>query len=382
MAELGLDDNLLDGRGGRWTAREIVQQPEMLRATQRLLAAQAEGLRTFLTPFTADPGARIILTGAGTSSFIGDCLAPWLDHCLAARVEAIATTDIVSAPHLYLDRRSPTLIVSFGRSGNSPESAATVNLANDLVPGVRHLVITCNADGALARNARPGDYVIQLPELTHDRGFAMTSSFTSMTYAALAALTGVDAMADRIEPIASAVEAAIAASVPLAAELAGADYARVAYLGSHIFRGLAREAALKLMELTDGGIVATSDSPLGFRHGPKTIVTDRTLVVVFLSNDPLTRRYDLDLFAELQRDGRAALVIAISAGGASPPAGLLVDGLARATDIDLLFPYIVLPQVFALHASFAVGLTPDNPNASGVVNRVVQGVAIHCLTDA
>jgi tagatose-6-phosphate ketose/aldose isomerase len=382
MTELGLDAALLDRRNGRWTAREIEQQPEMLRATHRLLAGQTEALRAFVAPFTTDPSARIILTGAGTSSFIGECLAPWLDHRLAARVEAIATTDIVSAPHLYLDRSAPTLLVSFGRSGNSPESAATVDLANEFVPGVRHLVVTCNADGALARGARREDFIIQLPDATHDRGFAMTSSFTSMTYAALAALNGVEAMADRIEPIAHAVEVAVGDSVPLAAALADGGFTRVVYLGSTVFKGLACEAALKLMELTDGGIVATSDTPLGFRHGPKTIVTNRTLVAVLLSNDPLTRRYDLDLLAELQRDGRAGRVIAISAQDMAEPAAMQISGLARADDIDLLFPYIVLPQVFALHASLAAGVTPDNPNAAGVVSRVVQGVAIHSLATA
>ena len=56
-----------------------------------------------------------------------------------------------------------------------------------------------------------------------------------------------------------------------------------------IFKGLAREAALKLLELTDGGMIAAYDSPLGFRHGPKTIVNDSTLVVIFLSNDAYTR---------------------------------------------------------------------------------------------
>jgi tagatose-6-phosphate ketose/aldose isomerase len=382
MVELGFDKVLLETRRGHWTAREIGQQPQMLRATHDLLVAQEDALNAFVSPITSDPTARIILTGAGTSAFIGDCLAPWLDHRLAAGVEAIATTDIVSAPHLYLARTGPTLLVSFGRSGNSPESVAAVDLANARIPGVRHLIVTCNRDGALAKNARSQDHVIHLPDATHDRGFAMTSSFTSMTYAALAVLSGVHTMTDRIEPIAQAVRATIDHAVPMAAELAKADFDRVAYLGSHIFKGLAREAALKLMELTDGGIVATSESPLGFRHGPKTIVNGRTLVVVFLSNDPLTRKYDRDLLDELRRDGRAARVIAISANDV-PGANLLsVPGLASADDVELLFPFIVMPQIFALHASLASGLTPDNPNVAGVVNRVVQGVSIHCLAPA
>ena len=90
-------------------------------------------------------------------------------------------------------------------------------------------------------------------------------------------------------------------------------YERVVYLGSGLFQGLAREAALKLGELTNGAVATCFDSPLGFRHGPKTFITDSTLVMVFVSNDPLTRRYDLDLIDELRRDGCAARIIEVTA---------------------------------------------------------------------
>lgn len=377
MLSLGLDSALLETQDGTWTAREIAQQPEMLRATHRLLRDQADALRDFLAPFASDPSARIILTGAGTSSFIGDCLAPYLAHRIPGRVEATPTTDIVGAPDRCLRPGPPTLLVSFGRSGNSPESIAALDLANELVPGVRHLIITCNRDGALAHAARPGDQLIVLPDATHDRGFAMTSSFTCMTYAALAAFSGVERLDGRIDGIARSVAAALELAVPLAAELAAAQFERVAYLGSHVFKGLAREAALKLMELTDGQIVALSESPLGFRHGPKTMITPRTLVILFVSNDALTRRYDLDLLEELRRDGRAQCVVAVTAQGGTTADALGIPEMADADDIDLLFSYIVAPQIFALHASLAHGLAPDNPNVAGIVNRVVQGVAIH-----
>ena len=77
--------------------------------------------------------------------------------------------------------------------------------------------------------------------------------------------------------------------------------------------GLARESALKLLELTDGRRVAAFDTPLGFRHGPKTLVNSRTLGVVFVSNDRYTRQYDIELLAELGRDGVAAKVVAVTA---------------------------------------------------------------------
>jgi tagatose-6-phosphate ketose/aldose isomerase len=382
MAKLGRDESELQKLGALWTAREIVQQPAMLRQTHARLGTGKDALERFLRPLLARADMRVILTGAGTSAFIGECLAPYLGAKLARRAEAIATTDLVSAPYLYLEAHTPTLLVSFGRSGNSPESVAAVDLANRFVSDVHHLAITCNPQGALARAAATAGngMTILLPEETHDQSFAMTSSFSCMLYAALAALAGVEEMTGRVERIAQAVDAVIATQADAMQALAGKGHERVVYLGSHIFKGLAREAALKLLELTDGGVIAIHDSSLGFRHGPKTIVNDRTLVVMFLSNSPYTRRYDLDLLEEIQRDGRSGGLLAIAARDEGIPAAverIVIPTMGDAEDVDLLIPFIAAPQMFAFEASLKRGLSPDNPNVSGTVSRVVQGVRIH-----
>jgi tagatose-6-phosphate ketose/aldose isomerase len=359
-----------------WTLREIRQQPETLRAVQAVLDAERASIEAFLAPLLADPARRVILTGAGTSAFIGQSLAPTLSRELGRVVEAVATTDIVSSPDLNLRRTIPTLLVSFGRSGSSPESLAALNLADAFVDDIHHLIITCNAGGQLTTRAGARSKVVVLPEATHDRGFAMTSSFTGMMLAALASLTGIAAFAARTAAIAAGVAAMVARADPVMTGLATRGFSRVVYLGSGGFSGLAREAALKLMELSDGALVTAFDSTLGFRHGPKTIVTPDTLVVVFIANDPLTRRYDRDMLAELIADGRCGAVLAVST---EPEAAetLVLGEAAGAADCDLLFPYIVPAQLLALRVSYALGLTPDQPNRSGTVNRVVQGVRIH-----
>src|SRR5437868_608723 len=123
----------------------------LLRKTHERLIAQSYSVEYFLGPLLDRPASRVILAGAGTSSFIGECLAPWLAARLPCRVEAIPTTDLVCAPYLYFAADAPTLLLSFGRSGNSPESVAAVDLANELVRDIHHLAITCNPEGALAR---------------------------------------------------------------------------------------------------------------------------------------------------------------------------------------------------------------------------------------
>jgi tagatose-6-phosphate ketose/aldose isomerase len=174
----------------------------------------------------------------------------------------------------------------------------------------------------------------------------------------------------------------LASHSSLLAALVRAQFERVVYLGSNELRGLALESALKMLELTDGKIVSLGESPLGFRHGPKTIVNGSTLVVVFLSNDAYTRRYDLDLLEELRSDGVAGRVIAL-AGTADLEHGrdtVVLDAGHQThpmSDIELLLPYVVFSQTLALLRSISLGLSPDSPNAAGTVSRVVQGVTLY-----
>jgi tagatose-6-phosphate ketose/aldose isomerase len=380
-SHLGVRSDELSASGALWTAREIEQQPQMLQRTHALLSGLHAELQKFVAPIADDPAARIILTGAGTSAYIGGCLANILDAKLAARVDAVPTTDIVSSPHLHLHAGQPLLLVSFGRSGNSPESIQAVTLAEALVKDVRHLVVTCNRDGALHRSQVRQAMTLLLPEETHDVSFAMTSSFSCMMYATLHALGGPGAFDARIGAIAQATRRVIQETGTSLQELARNNFERVVYLGSGPFQSLAREAALKLGELTNGTVATCFDSPLGFRHGPKTFVNERTLVLVYVSNDPLTRKYDHDLLDELRSDGRAARVVEVTARPRGEPARdtLQVPGMAEAHDVELLWPYIAVAQLYAFHESRHLGFSPDNPNKEGTVNRVVQGVRLYPL---
>src|ERR1700689_5314142 len=186
MNYLQLDEAALDSEGALWTAREIEQQPESWIRTQDLLRQLAAPIAGFLAPLLAQHDLRIILTGAGSSAFIGECLAPLLLRRLGRRVEAIATTDLLSGPTQYLQPDVPTLLVSFGRSGSSPESVAVVELAEQLLRECHQLVFTCNEQGTLYQRCREraNSLAILLPPETHDQSFAMTSSFTAMMLAA------------------------------------------------------------------------------------------------------------------------------------------------------------------------------------------------------
>lgn len=386
MEILGLSAAQIRSAGAQWTAREIAQQPRVWPQIAREVAADG-GLRAFLAPLLGDPVLRIVLTGAGTSAYIGKCLAPALS--LAGRqAVAIPTTDIVASPRSTLGCKAPTLMVHFARSGNSPESVAALELAERQIEHCHHLIVTCNAQGELSRCASGlrHAYSVVLPEACNDQSFAMTSSFTGMLLAAALALGAMRQDQGRIEAIAALATEVLTTHVPVAASLVGAQFDRVVFVGSNELKGLSLESALKMLELTDGRVVSIGESPLGFRHGPKTIVNGSTLVVAFLSNDAYTRQYDVDLLRELRSDAVAGRVVALSARAdeAGSPDTIALDAARRApvplTDLELCLPYVTFAQTLALLRSMSLGLSPDVPNAAGTVNRVVQGVSIHPFT--
>jgi tagatose-6-phosphate ketose/aldose isomerase len=177
----------------------------------------------------------------------------------------------------------------------------------------------------------------------------------------------------------------LAGTLPMIESLTRERFERIVYLGSNALKGLAREAALKTLELSDGQVVAIADTPLGFRHGPKTIINGRSLVVVLLCNDPYTRRYEVDLLDELRADGVAARVLALMGQPTRQRRhvdDVAISGAAAASDLALCLPYAVFAQSLAFMQSLSLGLKPDVPNAGGTVNRVVQGVTIYPLDTA
>jgi tagatose-6-phosphate ketose/aldose isomerase len=386
MNMFGLSDVQLESQGAQWTAREILQQPLLWQEIAQLVAIEAPMVHPLLQKCLGRRDARVVLTGAGTSAYIGQCLAPALRSSLHCRVEAIATTDLVSDPVATIVADPPALLVSFGRSGNSPESAAALDIVEAAAPDCAHLVFTCDPAGALharARSARQGHAVV-LPARSNDRSFAMTSSFTGMLWAAALSLGALPLTAQRSARPGPLAEQVMPGQLSLLQQLVAQKFERVVYLGAKEFCGLAREAALKMLELTDGAVVALAETPLGFRHGPKTIVNDATLVVVFVSGDPYTRRYDLDLLAELRQDGVARTVVALSADVKRDSARHSHDVVlqlpadaAACSDLELCLPYAVFAQSLALLRSLSLGVTPDNPNPAGIVHRVVRGVTIH-----
>ncbi|MEX3172265.1 SIS domain-containing protein [Serratia quinivorans] len=374
------DAGWLEQRHALHTAREIWQQPDLWAALHRQLQEQQTLWQPFLAPLLANPRLQIVLCGAGSSAFAGRALAPWLREKTGRDVVAYGTTDIVANPHQYLDLTRPTLLVSFARSGNSPESVATVELADQLLPESYHLMLVCNPDSQLAQYAHQRDNVCSLvmPQGSNDQSFAMTSSFSCMMLSA-ALLLGPYSLAEAQRPLTAMVERCHELRETLQPQvkaLAASGFRRYITLGGSCFTGLAEEASLKMLELTAGQIVTRYDSPLGLRHGPKFMVDNQTLVLLMFSSGDYARQYDRDLWNELQRDGLAMQMVGLT-GNTQALCEQILNLHHAEDDVWLLFPYLLFTQMLAFESSLALGLTPDNPCPTGEVNRVVKGVTIY-----
>lgn len=342
------------------TWAEIHAQPAIWRAWGQVLDVAA--LRAWVV---AQDVAEVWFCGAGSSAYIGEILASGL---VGGAFRAVPTTDIVARPQALLSG-PPRLIVSFGRSGNSAETIGTLAALNALAPHWPRLNITCNAGSALGTD--PGAKTIHLPEATHDAGFAMTSSFTTMLLTALAVFdtkTDADAILSRLETVSDQLLALLPGFVTVAQTARRPE--RAVFVGSGPLAFAAREAALKVMELSAGQIAALWDSSLGFRHGPKSFVRPGTDIWVFAAADAHTRAYDDDLATELRQQFPASRIF-------MPQVPLGFGDLWAAP------LYIALAQVLAVVWSDALGLLVDDPFAGqGTLSRVVSGVTLHPVVPA
>jgi tagatose-6-phosphate ketose/aldose isomerase len=367
------------------TIREIAHQPKMWMDTYDIVLSQKQEIEAFLASNSIRKDTEIILTGAGSSAYIADTAVCEYVKAGYVNARAVATTDIVSAPSYFLSP-SPKLFISFGRSGNSPESVAAYEVANKCCKGSHHLIITCNPDGELAKRVEPGkDLVIVLPDGTNDRSLAMTSSFTSMLVTSLLCknVAALEAERAKLQAAADFAESIIAGeAVEKIQKLADKKIKRAVFLGSGPLKGIACESHLKLQELTDGGIVCAFDSFMGLRHGPKAVINEETLVVYLLSEDPYTRQYELDLIDQVEHDNHPAAQVVLSV----TPSGVkdILDFEINAPKPEQLkdneyvcAPFVLVGQLAGYFFSLAHGLSPDNPSVRGAISRVVSGVKIY-----
>ena len=386
---LTLSDAEKHRRGIEYTPGEIAQQPQAWKKTVETLKDRQREVSDFLlgSGLTGTTENTVILTGAGTSEFIGNSIVNALRMKLRREVLSIPTTHLVTHANEILVPGHAYTVVSFARSGNSPESVATYDFVRRLFPRVRQIAITCNPDGALAGRTQgdPDALCILLPGETNDRSLAMTSSFSSMALAGIALC-----YADDLEDLASIVESAAEAGrslidryADLVADYASREFRRACYLGSSALYGTMQECALKMQEMTNGEVATIFNSYLGIRHGPQAFIRDDCIVLASLSSNASVRRYETDFLRELKEKAQGCgtlLVCNRDAGDLRQWGSDVIELFPEADGLEDCFRImtdVVAGQMLATFKSLALGYKPDSPSPTGAIHRVVEGVTIY-----
>lgn len=347
-------------------AFEIAQQPALWPTTLERVAAA--GLPSELTQ------SPVILTGAGTSAYAASAIAEAWPQAMA-----IPTTNLLLQSVAEIESAAPSLrqgglLISLARSGDSPESTAVVAKIQKFFPLVKHLAIVCNADGRLALTE--GVQVILLDPRTNDRSLAMTGSFSNLTLAGLA-LKHHEQLAHHLPAICSRVESALPQSNALIQEIAHTCKDRIVILTSGM-QALAREVALKIIELTDGRVLAMPETFLGFRHGAVGFLREDTPILCFLSSDPQKRLYEEDMIKDLRGKGLGRLIIVGDNPSLAQQRDWYVPAIAPFLPDSLRTPFEVpLAQLLAYHLSVNAQVNPDDPSPKGTITRVVRPFHIH-----
>ena len=363
------------------TIREICQQPWTWPRTSDRLLVSRDVLKEDLKGIHS-----LALSGSGSSEYAGECVRFPLKNALGIPVESISGGALLMYGGKALPPGRPAVLVSVARSGDSPESSGVVELLLNTEPQIRHVVVTCNEQGRLARAWRETKNVrvITLPSETLDKSLVMTSSFTNLLLAVrflgmLERANEYRALCERLSQIASEL---LRSKFDALAKVAAADFRRAVFLGSGSRFAAAREAALKMLELTAGHVTTVCETYLGFRHGPMSYVHDDTLMVCHLSSDRTIRAYELDLLRELDRKRLGLLKVIV---GENIPDSAVRNGdeviecrgLSELGEDDDLAIHVVVAQLLAFFRCLEEGFLPDSPSEEGIINRVVEKFPLH-----
>ncbi len=383
MTYLNIDETELIGAKAIDTAREIAGQPELWVAIYNQVISERVEIKDFLDEISKDV-EKIVLTGAGTSAYIGYSLEGALQRKKEITTISVATTHLVSHPQDYFEPTVPTLMVSFARSGNSPESVASVDLADKYCENCYHLIITCNPDGSLAKHSfKNTSYVFVLPEEANDKSLAMTGSYSGMLLSVLLMndIDNIEFQKSTIDKLKQYGNTVLTKYLETIKEVASLPFERTVFLGSGPQYGTAMESHLKLQELSDGQVICKNDSYLGFRHGPKAVVNEKTLLVYYFSNRKDVFLYEKDLVEAMDEGKKPLFQIGISETSLYnldlDKSIVLSEGDKAIDEAYLSVCNILVGQLLGFFKSLDLGLNPDSPSLSGAISRVVKGVTIY-----
>lgn len=298
-----------------------------------------------------------LFVGCGTSFYLAEAAALCWTLLTEQPARAAPASEILLFPKLLNAANTRLQAVVISRSGRTSEAVRAAKvLREDL--RLRTLGITC------ARNSKLEQVCSEsiVLSVADESSTVMTRSFTSMLLCLqfLAARCGrkpqfiehLEAVAERFAPRIRAISGEIEAFV---CKQMFEDYV---FLGQGPFYGIAREAALKVMEMSCSH--SQFFHTLEFRHGPKAIVTPATCLCFFLSETG--QKEELEVLSEMKELGGVTVAVCSRAGDAiRQTSDLVVEMNLDGPELALLAPYTVPCQLMGFFTGLRKGLNPDEP---------------------
>jgi glutamine---fructose-6-phosphate transaminase (isomerizing) len=331
------------------TLSEIHSQPAAWQEALDVTRAEASALKK-LANGNYD---QVVFTGCGSTYYLSLAASALYQELTGRSARAVSGGELLLNPQIVFTE-GRILLVAVSRSGATTETLRGVEQFQ--VDGRGEVIVITNYDSPLASR---GDVSIVIPA-GQEKSVAQTRSFASMyiavtAFAAIAA--GREDMLDAMEKLPEIGVGLMSQYEAFAKEVGeNINVDRFYFLGSGARYGLACEINLKMKEMT-----LTDSEPfhfLEFRHGPMSMVNERTMVVGMVSEK--NTRHEIDVLNEMRALGGTTLILAESGGDVC-----LKSGIPEAVRGVLYLPVL---QLVAFFRSLAKGLNPDHPtNLTAVV---------------
>lgn len=347
-----------NGPAGQHTLAEILTQPDAWQAALQTVEASREKL---LKLWQGGKFSEIIVTGCGSTYYLSLAVAPLLQARTGLRARAVPASELLLFPELVTLKGGNPLLVTISRSGRTTETvlAARAFKAAHQCPV---LSIGCYPGTELDLES---DLSLMVEE-GQEVSVVQTRSFSSMLVAAqaVAAVLGEAGSLENMGGLPGTGRRLMAGEQELARQLIGeGGFERFYFLGSGLQYGLASEANLKMKEMSLS--VAEAFHFMEFRHGPMSMVNEKTLVVGLLSDTAPS--YELDVLRQMRGLGGHTLVLSDTAapGDAADFQVNFNSGWPVSERGVLFLPTL---QLLGYYRAVTNGLNPDRPhNLTAVV---------------
>jgi glutamine---fructose-6-phosphate transaminase (isomerizing) len=355
-----MDSNNSVGRPSH-TINEIVSQGQVWQSVLQHLD-QTDLLNKILAD--SKSATDWIFVGCGTSFYLAEAAAHSWTLLTGEPARAIPASEILLFPALYPTQSEASRAVVVSRSGHTSEAVRAANLLRQN-KRVKTIGITCGDSTPLQQTC---DFTIVL-RAADEQSMVMTRSFTSMMIMLqlmAARRGGVANYAQMLQQNAATVCSRIQAFCDAAQQFVqGRSFANYVFLGQGPHYAIAREGALKIMEMSCS--YSQSFHTLEFRHGPKSIVSPATCLTFFLSKDGYSA--EAEVLAEMKELGGVTIAICDAASAAVKGASDLVFELGGGANELAALPMSIIPaQLLGYFTAVRKGLNPDSPkNLSRVV---------------